>query len=92
MENGRKPDVRLLEVRDLHVSVDDNEILKGLDLAVNLGDAETALAMLGPYCSRTGREQLEWLKSDPDLDALRPDARFQAIVEQAERRLASIQP
>jgi adenylate cyclase len=70
----------------------DNMIMRynlACDLAVNLGDIETALAMLGPYCSRTGREQLEWLKSDPDLDALRLDARFQAMVEQAERRLAS---
>ena len=45
-----------------------------------------ALEMLGPYCSRTGREQLEWLKSDPDMDPLREDPRFQAMVEQAERR------
>jgi adenylate cyclase len=70
----------------------DNMIMRynlACDLAVNLGDAETALAMLGPYCSRTGREQLEWLKSDPDLDALRPDPRFQAMVEQAERRLST---
>ena len=72
----------------------DNMIMRynlACDLAVNLGDTETALAMLGPYCSRTGREQLEWLKSDPDLDTLRSDARFQAMVEQAERRLASPQ-
>jgi adenylate cyclase len=73
----------------------DNMIMRynlACDLAVNLGDVETALAMLGPYCSRTGREQLEWLKSDPDLDTLRSDARFQAMVEQAEQRLASPQP
>jgi adenylate cyclase len=73
----------------------DNMIMRynlACDLAVNLGDVETALAMLGPYCSRTGREQLEWLKSDPDLDALRADARFQAMVEQAEQRLASPRP
>ncbi|MGB7737829.1 MAG: hypothetical protein WBM03_01850, partial [Steroidobacteraceae bacterium] len=72
----------------------DNMIMRynlACDLMVNLDDAGTALAMLGPYCSRTGREQLEWLKSDPDLDALRPDARFQTMVEQAERRLASTQ-
>ena len=73
----------------------DNMIMRynlACDLAVNLGDVETALAMLGPYCSRTGREQLEWLKSDPDMDPLREDPRFQAMVDQAERRLASIQP
>jgi adenylate cyclase len=73
----------------------DNMIMRynlACDLAVNLGDVETALAMLGPYCSRTGREQLEWLKSDPDLDALRADARFQDMIEQAEQRLASPRP
>ena len=44
-KNGRKPDVRLLDVRNLHVSVEGNEILKGLDLAVNLGEVH---AIMGP--------------------------------------------
>ena len=45
MNNGQRADTRLLEVRDLHVSVDDNEILKGLDLAVGLGEGH---AIMGP--------------------------------------------
>ncbi len=45
MNNGQRPDMRLLEVRDLHVSVDDNEILRGLDLAVSLGEVH---AIMGP--------------------------------------------
>ena len=59
------------------------------DLVVNLRDFDLALEMLGPYCSKTGREQLAWLKTDTDLDPIRADARFQAMVEEAERRLAT---
>jgi len=35
----------LLEVKNLHASVDDNEILKGLDLTVNVGEVH---AIMGP--------------------------------------------
>ena len=35
----------LLEVRNLHVSVAGNEILKGLDLTVNIGEVH---AIMGP--------------------------------------------
>src|SRR5512139_1616239 len=45
MNNGRSPDKTLLEVRDLHVSVDENEILQGLDLTVKLGEVH---AIMGP--------------------------------------------
>ena len=71
----------------------DNMIMRynlACDLVINLRDFEMALDMLGPYCGRTGREQLEWLKTDPDLDALRPDPRFQAMIEAADRRLAAL--
>jgi len=71
----------------------DNMIMRynlACDLVVNLGDAEMALDMLRPYCSRTGREQLEWLKMDPDLDKLRPDPRFTAMIGKAEQRLATV--
>jgi adenylate cyclase len=70
----------------------DNMIMRynlACDLVVNLSDFEMALEMLEPYCARTGREQLEWMKTDPDLDALRPNPRFQAMVEAAERRLTA---
>ncbi len=32
-----------------------------------------ALEMLRPVCRNTGREQLAWMKSDPDMDPLRED-------------------
>ncbi|MEO8456264.1 MAG: Fe-S cluster assembly ATPase SufC [Chloroflexota bacterium] len=43
--NGSKATPPLLEVRDLHVSVENNDILKGLDLAVNVGEVH---AIMGP--------------------------------------------
>jgi Fe-S cluster assembly ATP-binding protein len=44
--NGAGPDnSALLQVRDLHVAVDENEILKGLDLSVNEGEVH---AIMGP--------------------------------------------
>ena len=35
----------LLEIRNLHVKVDDHEILKGIDLAVNAGEVHS---IMGP--------------------------------------------
>ena len=39
----------MLKIRDLQVSVDDNEILKGLDLTVNAGEVH---AIMGPERER----------------------------------------
>jgi Fe-S cluster assembly ATP-binding protein len=43
--NRNSPGVPLLEVRDLHVSAGNLEILKGVDLTVNLGEVH---AIMGP--------------------------------------------
>jgi adenylate cyclase len=59
------------------------------DLVINQLDFDLALEMLGPVCRRSGREQLEWLKTDPDLDPIRDEPRFRTMVEQAEQRLAA---
>jgi adenylate cyclase len=59
------------------------------DLVINLRDFDMALDLLGPVCSKSGKEQLEWLKTDPDLDPIRDDPRFKAMVEGAEQRLAT---
>ena len=59
------------------------------DLVVNVRDFETALEFLGPVMKNTGRENLEWMKVDPDMDALRSDPRFQAMIAGAEQRLAT---
>jgi adenylate cyclase len=69
----------------------DNMIMRynlACDLMIQLQDVDMALEMLGPYLARTGREQLEWTRKDPDLDGLRHDPRFIAMMEAAERRLS----
>jgi adenylate cyclase len=62
------------------------------DLVISLSDFDLALEMLGPVCAKMGRERLEWLKSDPDFDPIRSDGRFQAMIADAERRLAAGAP
>jgi len=58
------------------------------DMVVHRRDFDAAVELLAPALKKTGTEQLEWLKSDPDLDPLRNDARFQAMIAEAEQRLA----
>jgi adenylate cyclase len=58
------------------------------DMVIHQRDFDTALEFLAPVLKKTGSEQLEWLKSDPDLDPLRDHPRFQAMVRDAEQRLA----
>jgi adenylate cyclase len=59
------------------------------DMVVHRRDFDAAVELLAPVLKKTGTEQLEWLKSDPDLDPLRNDARFQAMIAEAEQRLAN---
>ena len=59
------------------------------DLVISGGDFDLALELLGPVCARMGKERMEWLKSDPDFDAVREDERFRAMIAAAERRLAA---
>ena len=60
------------------------------DLVVTSGDLDGALELLDPVFRKTGREHLEWLKSDPDLDLIRHDPRFVAMLGEAEMRLATL--
>ena len=59
------------------------------DLIVNLRDYDGALELLGSVFRNGGAEQLAWLKSDPDIDAIRDDPRFMALVEETEARLGT---
>jgi hypothetical protein len=59
------------------------------DLVITLRDFDMTLELLGPVCAKMGRERTEWLKSDPDFDPIRADERFQAMIADAERRLAA---
>jgi adenylate cyclase len=60
--------------------------------AVHLKDTDAALAMLDPVVQKATPEFLEHVKVDPDLDPIRDDARFQAMIAAAEARLAAAKP
>ena len=45
MRDVKEDDVAMLEIKNLHVTVDGREILKGLDLTVNKGESH---AIMGP--------------------------------------------
>jgi hypothetical protein len=53
-----------------------------------LDEPEGALDMLGPGFVTMGPGLLAHAKADPDLDSLRETPRFQAMVAEAEARLA----
>jgi len=70
----------------------DNLIMRynlACDLVINLRDFDTALEFLGPVLRKTGKENLQWMKSDPDMDPIRDDPRFQALVAEADARFAT---
>jgi adenylate cyclase len=56
---------------------------------VELDDAETALNLLDTVLQQDTLETVNWAKVDPDLDALRDHPRFKAMLEGADKRLAT---
>ena len=58
-------------------------------LTAQLNDRDAALAMLHPVLQRTGLSLVNHAKIDPDLDPIRNDPRFIAMVAEAEARLAT---
>jgi adenylate cyclase len=58
-------------------------------LADRLNDKEAALEMLGPAWAKMGATLLNHAKIDPDLDCIREDPRFKAMLAAAEARVAS---
>jgi adenylate cyclase len=58
-------------------------------LARCLNNKETALEMLGPAVEKMGMGWINHAKVDPDLDYIRDDPRFKAMLEAAERRVGA---
>jgi len=56
-------------------------------LATQLNDADGAIALLGPLFEKISVGLLNHSKADPDMDSLRGDPRFAAMVAAAEARL-----
>ena len=59
------------------------------DLIVGLKDHDMALDMLEPVFRAGGREQMAWISADPDMDPIRDEPRFKALLAAAERRIAT---
>ena len=58
-------------------------------LSAHLHDTEGALELLRPFLPRMSKSMLHHIRTDPDVDALRGDPRFQAMLADAEARLAA---
>ena len=54
-----------------------------------LGEHERALELLDQVLKTTRPDGLRWIKTDGDLDSLQDDPRYQAMVAEAEARLAA---
>jgi adenylate cyclase len=70
----------------------DNQLMRynfACTLCTYLKDIKGALDLLGPYLARVTRFDLDWAKADPDMDTLREDPRFQAMISAADARLAA---
>jgi adenylate cyclase len=59
-------------------------------LSVHLKETDAALDMLGPVLAKFAGGFIEHAKVDPDLDPLRNDPRFQAMIAAAESRIEAI--
>ncbi len=58
-------------------------------LATHLKDYDAAIELLRPILSRVPAAFVNYAKIDPDLDAVRDDPRFMAMIAEADRRLAA---
>jgi adenylate cyclase len=57
-------------------------------VTVAMNDHDAAIDLLRPYITHANAGQMHHLAADPDLDPLREDPRFQALIAEAEARIA----
>ncbi|HZZ35191.1 MAG TPA: TIR domain-containing protein [Caulobacteraceae bacterium] len=76
--------------RGLLVDPDNRNMAYNLGCAMALlGRHDRALELLDRVFKTTTADGLRWIKTDADLDSLQGDARFQALVAEAESRIAA---
>ena len=56
-------------------------------LIIDLHEYDAAIDLLGPRFETMSVEVLNWIRTDPDLDPIRSDPRFKAMLAAAEARL-----
>jgi adenylate cyclase len=61
-------------------------------IIVNLRDLDAGLDLLEPVMAKMLADGINWIRTDPDLDPLRELPRFQALLAQADERLAAMAP
>lgn len=54
-----------------------------------LNDPEAALKLIRPFIEKANAYQLKHIENDPDMVKLRPDARLQAMIDAARKRLGN---
>jgi len=83
---------RAREWADRAILLDPNNVNLMYNLAcsmITLGAMDEALKLLEPVFTTAQTQSLHWWRIDSDLDPLRSDPRFQAMLERAETRLAT---
>ena len=79
--------------RALRVDPDNRTMRYNLACALSrLRDIDGACDLLDPYLAKATRSELRHARVDPDLDPLRTDPRFEAMVVAAEARVAAAEP
>ena len=76
------------------VLIDPDNVIMRYNLAccfaLSLNDVGAAVDLLLPYMSRANAAQMRHVASDPDLDNLRDNPRFQAMLAEAQARIANV--
>ena len=79
---GRMDQAREWMERALSIDPEDTHIrYNAACMWAQMGETEIALDLLERWASYVGRENLDWMQNDPDLDSIRGEARFQKVVE-----------